>query len=76
MTEEERNQFNELAARVHVQQLVLVELCRRHFDGNDITAFFAPLDAVVARGNPELAGHLDKALAAFRFEIMKPVMGD
>ena len=75
MNEEERERFNKLAARVHVQQLALVELCRR-FTSDEIATFFAALDPTVARANPELAEYLNEALAAFRLDIERPVMGD
>ena len=74
MNEEDRRL---LAAKVHVQQLVLVELCRRTFTLREVETFFAP---VSVRGHAsdrdqEFAEALNEALAAFRLGIIKPKMG-
>ncbi|MCY4498083.1 MAG: hypothetical protein OXC14_12430 [Rhodospirillaceae bacterium] len=75
MDEDERERFNKLAAQVQVQQLVLVQLCRLHFNDDALTRFLSPLDSRIARGDPDFAESLNKELAAFRLELRKPIMG-
>ena len=75
MNEEERERFNKLAARTHVLELMVVELCRRTFNGDEIDRFTAPLDPGVASGDPDTAKALNEALRGFRREIMLPIMG-
>ena len=76
MTEEERQAFNGLSARVQVLHLVMVELCRRELNSEEIEEFFRPLDPTVSAENPELAETLNRELTRFRQAIMTPIMVD
>ena len=73
MNEEERDLFNKLAVKVHVHQLILVELCRRHLSADEIATFLAPLDpgVAIAWGDPEFTELVDEALAAFRLSVQE-----
>ncbi|MCY4499028.1 MAG: hypothetical protein OXC14_17305 [Rhodospirillaceae bacterium] len=75
MDDDEGDRFNKLAAQVQVQQFVLVELCRLHFTDEALTRFLAPLDSKIARRDPDLAKALNEALAEFRLELRKPIVG-
>ena len=76
MGEEERERFNKLTARTHVLKLMVVELSRRAFSGDEIDRFTAPLDTDASSGDPDIANALNEALRDFRREIMLPIMGD
>ena len=74
-------EFLELKAQLYVQQLILVELCRRNFGSDDIDRFLRPLDPAAAadwaaRGEEKTFEAIQNALAALRFEIMLPVVDE
>ena len=76
MTEEEHQTFNGLSARVTVLHMVLVELCRRNLNTEDIKKLLSPLDPQAIEDNPELAEPLNDEIAKFRQAVMQPSMGE
>ena len=74
------DQLLKLAARLYVQQIILVELCRRHLGLEDVERLLKPLaPAVLAKWSvgedAEITKAIDEALAELRQEIMLPDMG-
>lgn len=68
-------EFQNLAARVYIQQIVLAELCRKCFITDEVNRLFAQLSVAASKRDHESIESIEKAINDFRVQLVKPVMG-